>query len=197
MSLGMSSKAFQGGRGNWSQGALTTVMITLNPGKVDSLIFGKKTEFAIECVVTERAEEDWVFGSFLFWAHGACIGNPDDATDLKGCRHWLREFTEKPRERYHSALQGLGPIEMFARIHFPTMPGGDALPELDGFFRFNISHLGMSSFDRFDVLLVELPSTEQRLLWRQGDGEVQSVLLPVQCLQFAASECLRWMDGAF
>ena len=160
-------------------------------------IFGDKNVLAIECECTSTID-DWVYGRILLWVRGEQVGNPEDAADLKGCRSWLREFVEEPRNRFEKFMKGQTPEKLFALLHEPVMAGGSGLEATeDAFARFNIGHLGMSSFDRYDILLVEDPEAGQRLLWREGDGAIQHAYLPANSIQSVASECLHWMTTAF
>lgn len=161
------------------------------------MVSGDKDIFAIACEVTTTIG-DWVYGQLLFWVRGVRIGNPDDAADLKGCRNWLRDFINEPRDRFEPALTGLDAGRVFVLVHAPTMTGGNGRSVFaDAFARFNIGHLGMSSFDRYDVLLIEEPTVSQRILWREGNGPAQDAYLPPDRIQSVTRECLAWMDTAF
>lgn len=102
------------------------------------MISGNRERFAIEAEVQETVGK-WVFGIFV----SGCV-----------TISWLREFAETSRDRYEPALLGLDAVEVFRRAHGSAMRGGVMEPNHrldDAYARFYISHLGMSSFDRFDI----------------------------------------------
>lgn len=158
------------------------------------MVFGKRELFAIETSVLERTE-GWIFGVFLFWIRGLCIGNPTDHADLRGCLHWLRDLVDHPRDRFENLLRDLPVKEVFKMLHGSVMPGAVGAPAIsDAFSRFHITHVGMSSFDRFDVLLIEDPDRGQRIIWREGDQvEPLHAYLPAGHIQEVARECVTWM----
>lgn len=134
------------------------------------MIVGNKKSFAIEAQPQELVGS-WLFGRFRFWLCGVPVGNWEDAADLKGCARWLREFSEDSRNRYEQGLFELSAEEVFSRIYDPVMPRGvqdEAIPQVeDAYSRFHISHLGMSSFERFDILLLKDECGAERCLWRE------------------------------
>ena len=69
----------------------------------------------------------------------------------------------------------LSESHIFRLLHDAVMaPGGIANPEEEpvpnAYPRFHLSHLGMSSFEQFDLLLVKDEVGRERLLWRKADS---------------------------
>lgn len=149
------------------------------------MIVGNRERFAIEAEVKLRVGV-WVLGSFRFWLGGRAIGDWTDAADLKGCVAWLRDFAERPRDRFDAGLANLEAGEIFKLVYDPVMgPGGIANPEEQpipySFSRFHISYLGMSSFDRIDMVLLKDRNGAERCLWREAGSE-------------QVSECRLWRN---
>jgi hypothetical protein len=131
---------------------------------------GDTNQFAIQCEFTAE-EKGWIFGRFRFVLRNKCCGDWNDETDLRGCASWLLDFVENPRNRYEPDLLTLPAIEVFDRTVKSVMgsaPGEHRSTELypNTFSRFHISHLGMSSFNCFTVILIE-DQFQQRCLWRK------------------------------
>lgn len=161
------------------------------------MIVGDPVRFAIEAKVEEQVE-GWVFGHIRFWACGHSIGDWRDTTDLLGCLRWLKDFCEQPRNRYEPALVPLPPSEAFHRVWSPVMAGGTPTSEEcipDAYSRFHVSHLGMSSFDRFDVLLLTDAVGAERILWREGGSdEVLECRLDPGEMERTAGDFCRELD---
>jgi hypothetical protein len=62
--------------------------------------------------------------------------------------------------------------------------------------RFQISHLGMSSFDRFDVLLLDSGDATQRLIWRDARaGVICEVRVYPDEMKAAALAFAEWIES--
>jgi hypothetical protein len=157
--------------------------------------FGHSDDFAIEAEVTDNVGK-WVYGTLIFHVNGEVVGNADDAADLLGCRHWLRNFLARVRLPADDALGVMTPEEFFAVVFDPVMAGGNAATARypDAFRRFSISHLGMSSFDRFDLLLVPLRGGD-RLLWREAGKDPLAHDIALGLFRRAVEACVDWMDS--
>ena len=146
------------------------------------MIVGDKDKFAIEYQIDEKIDS-WILGRIRFWLRGDAVGNWDDAADLMGCMNWLRDFVENPRDRSEPSLSGRSQDEVF---HLLTahLRHSEAVSEAEDairntFSRFNISHLGMSSFDRYDIVLWNDITNNERCMWRLGDdGSIHEAVLP-------------------
>ncbi len=166
------------------------------------MLIGQKEQFAIECQIEQITHQEvlWIFGRFRFWAKKDPIGDWEDVVDLRGCRHWMEDFVKYPQDRFEPELIGKSKEEIFHLLFDSFMPISNRLdtgrkPPFKGVeTRFHISHLGMSSFDHFDVLLVESKG-EQRILWRDAhDMEIKEAFLPPGEVQRLAKEFCEWFD---
>jgi hypothetical protein len=144
---------------------------------------GDEKIFAIEYEIAQISETR-VLGHFAFRVINERIGNFEDYCDLKGVVHWCRLLIEKEINRYEPTLGLLSKEEIFATVYDPEMVY--KLTDLKPSFsipnaraRFDISHLGMSSFDDyFAILLVETKIFE-RLLWANLQSHtIQEAQLP-------------------
>lgn len=161
------------------------------------MIVGNRDRFAIEAQVESR-EDAFVLGHFCFWLENCCVGNWNDSTDLLGCLRWLRDFSSVPRDRYEPGLWNLPPAGVFAVIYDSVMRGShwrSVGSVRDAYARFHISHLGMSSFDRFDLLLLKDRLGTERLLWRQAGIEAihDCYLDPLEMETVAQEFCDRFV----
>jgi hypothetical protein len=130
------------------------------------MITGRQERFAIEADLQEQLD-GWVLGHFRFWLCGQPVGNWDDSADLRGCVRWLRDFATVTRDRYEPALAAAPAEEVFRCLYDPVMgAGSSSTPYKDAFARFHISHIGMSSFEHFDILLLYDAHGGERCLWR-------------------------------
>ena len=163
------------------------------------MLVGNRERFAIEAE-PEAPSYNWIFGRFRFWLGGHPVGNWEDAADLKGCLHWLRDFAENPRDRYDPRLDDLEPHAVFQLIYDPVVgPDGIANPAEQpipySYSRFHITHLGMSSFDRFDLLQLKDEDGAERCLWRAaGNDKIFECRLSRNEMEGVAAEFCRQLD---
>lgn len=140
------------------------------------MIAGIRERFAIEAEIEQRID-DFVLGHVRFWLCGRPVGDWCDSADLLGCLRWLRDFRDSLLDRYEPRLWHLSADEVFRLLYDPVMGAGNASAQTlevpDAYERFHISHLGMSSFDNFDVLLLKDQHGAERCLWREaGSREI-------------------------
>lgn len=141
------------------------------------MIVGNRQRFAIEAELKEIVD-GWVLGRFRFWLCGESVGNWEDSVDLKGCARWLRDFSSNPRNRFEASLVSASPEEVFQKVYEPVIGESVGRASIaDAYGRFHISHLGMSAFENFDILLLKDASGGERCLWREGGGTVQECRL--------------------
>ncbi len=155
------------------------------------MIVGNKNDFAIEAVV-EKKVDDWVFGRIRFWIAGYEIGDWNDSADLKGCVQWLLDFVSNPHDWFHQDLYSSSTAEFF-RIIFgeenASEEDDDDYEEVieNAYGRFNISHLGMSSFEKYDCFLVKNEMGAERVVWRSvGDPKLYEAIFPPNTLESVA-----------
>jgi hypothetical protein len=135
------------------------------------VIVGDRARFAIEAEPRQHHDRR-VLGGFRLWLFERAFGDWNDAADLLGCVGWLEDLATKPRQRLEPSLDLLSPEEVFRRIYDPAMAPDarwDAEPEgvRNVYSRFNMSHIGMSAFDRVDVLLLHRADGTERCLCRE------------------------------
>lgn len=156
-------------------------------------ICGNPDSFAIECEVINVKDKDWVFGHFRFWLQGIAVGDWDDSVSLAACANWLQEFVDVPMDRYEPGLLSLPKSEVFdLLLDSVTWDGQEYKPYINIYGRFHIDHLGMSAFNRYDILLVE-DQERQRVLWRQGeDPTIHEAYFPAGEIQKVAKVFVEW-----
>lgn len=163
------------------------------------MLFGNKKTFAIECEITEQID-DWVFGHFLFWLCDNSIGDREDSTDLKGCLMWLKDFLNTKRNRFEREIINIDKYTLFDLLYNSVIPTNEKCEHEakfdDIFSRFHISHIGMSSFDNFDILLIELPHKIYRCLWRSVDNkEIKECYIPKNDMENITKICSDWLEN--
>lgn len=151
---------------------------------------GDRGSLAMEAEIENLAGE-WIYGHFRIWCEREAIGNWDDAVDIRGVIRWLRDLAENPRNRKERSLDCRSKEDVFRLVLDPviakTAVQSSVPPIADAFSRFVISHIGMSSFDAYDVLLIEDEKGRQRILWRHGDATIgESTLWPNEIQRVAA-----------
>jgi hypothetical protein len=155
------------------------------------MIAGFRERFAIEAEVEDRITS-WVLGHIRFWICGRPVGNWVDSVDMLGCLRWLREFSDTQRDRYEPGLWNLPANEVFRLLFDSVMAVGDIRTGMqirDAYSRFHISHLGMSSFERFDILLLHDEHGAERCLWREsGIDEIHDCRLWRREMELVAGE---------
>lgn len=142
------------------------------------MIAGNPNRFAIECEPIERSD-GWLFGRFRFWLCGKPVGNWDDYADLRGCVRWLQDFANKPRNRFEKSLASAKAEDIYRQL-YDSVIGVGAVPTSiqDAFSRFHISHLGMSSFEQIEMLLLVDEHGSERCFWRKsGSSSIEECRL--------------------
>lgn len=136
------------------------------------LLSGKKESFAIEAVVRQRCDAQY-FGGFRFWIGGRAVGDWEDATYLLGCYSGLKSLL-KPVQRFDRRLQDLAPDDIFLAIGTPPLSTWreERRPLFANMFetpwcawhRFDITYVGVSSFDNNILLLLKDSAGRDRML---------------------------------
>ena len=129
------------------------------------MIVGKKKLFAIEYEIKNKVD-DWILGQFRLWVSSKIIGDwDDDSVDLKGCFKWLPTLMEEKVNRSEPALENLNGEQVIFKTFDAFYSEDNQNCIVDSFSRFHISHIGMSSFDGFDIVLLE-EAESFRFVWR-------------------------------
>lgn len=152
------------------------------------IFVGDRDEAAIEACIESPINYRWVFGRFRLWLRGDSVGDWNDTVTLKGVTAWWRDFVDKPRDRWDPCLRTQDGESLFGLLvssvfEEPQWAAATPAGIEDAYSRFHISHLGMSAFDNYHVILIEPPSSEQRIVWRHKDGKVLDASLPPNKLQ--------------
>lgn len=153
--------------------------------------------FEIKSVV-----DDWVFGTFFVVINGLCVGNPSDhSVDMKGCLRWWRDFATNPRDRYEPVLYEDKKEKVFSLLAAAVLVNEDpegVVSEIheDCFYRFHISHIGMSSFDGVTMLFLKNEKGSERLVWKGVDGELHDAYFPDGELERIFSDGVVYLEKA-
>jgi len=161
------------------------------------MLFGNKERFALEISVIEKCG-NWWLGEFVLWIAGNLVGESEDqSVDLKGCVNWIDEFLTQPSNRAEPQLFHMEKERVFLLLNHSVIAGDQDAHFVKERFedihsRFHISHLGMSSFEDVNLLLIESDSGYQRCIWQQGQDEVLEAMLKPGEIQFVLSKASQW-----
>ena len=135
------------------------------------MILGKKNQFAVEYEV-EDIIDGWFLGRFRLWINNKFIGDWEDSSvDLKGCFNWLPTLIDGRVSRKENSLDSMNGKEILLAIFDSVYAVPQRSTIKDAFSRFHIGHVGMSSFEQFDVVLIETGETI-RFIWRDFQKHV-------------------------
>jgi hypothetical protein len=158
------------------------------------MISGNPDRFGIEAEVSEIVD-GWTLGRFRFWLCGRPVGNWDDTADLGGCLRWLEDFATVPRDRHEPTLEDASAETVFRYVYDPVMASDIRATDMgvkDAYSRFHISHLGMSAFETYDVLLIFENDGAERCLWRDArSGAIAECRLSRGEMESVAAEFVR------
>ena len=163
------------------------------------MLIGDKKSMAIEIEILEIIE-GWIFGTFFFWLSGKIVGDPKDRqVDLQGCTNWLKDFVENPRDRFEPNLYNMEMGQVFLLLNASVISGNQDVyfakePFEDTFSRFHIEHLGMSSFDQLNMVLIENENQQQRCIWQQNDQEIKEAFLTKGEIQKIAKMAIDYFE---
>jgi len=159
------------------------------------MIFGDKKSFAIELELLENNDQ-WVFGTFVFWLANHVAGDPaDTSVDLNGCLNWLENFVHERRDRVEPALYEMDLKKAYSSLNvYADGQNDNPLIETydDAYSRFHIEHIGMSSFDQLNMVLIENELREQRCIWQQNDQKIREVHLPENGMESVAIQVVDY-----
>jgi hypothetical protein len=164
------------------------------------MLFGDKKKFAIECQISESVD-NWIFGNIVFWFCEKSVGNWKDSTDIKGCLSWINRFISEDCDRYEEIFDKLDKEHVFELLYSSVISNGGAEANkchdiLDVYSRFHISHLGMSSFEEFDILLIEKPDCYQRCIWRSAkDKLINECYIPNKEIHKVCKLFCIWLES--
>ena len=160
------------------------------------MLFGDKSKAAFEVTIVEMVE-GWIFGTFILWINNSSIGDKEDqSVDLKGCINWLRDLTQNPVNRFDEWLCTLPKNEVWEYVVTQTMQWPQSKSSLipDAFTRFHVTHVGMSSFDNYTVVLIRGPGKD-RCLWQLKNEELHDEHIDQLAIEKSAKHLIDWFDG--
>lgn len=135
------------------------------------MVVGKKDQFAIEYEIKDTVDK-WILGRFRLWIKGESLGDwEDDSVDLKGCFNWLPTLIDKKVTSIEAGAEGLSGEQVMSKIFDSFYSEKVVVTIKDSFFRFHINHIGMSSFDHFDAILLE-EAKDYRFVWRNKSKKI-------------------------
>lgn len=145
------------------------------------MLVGNKDRFAIEAQ-PNAVEQEWVLGRFRFWLGGKPVGDWDELAPLQHCYGWLRRFAQQPPDCVEPSLADKSAEYVFRMLVDSVIgPGGIAAPARQpvpyAYERFHITHIGMSSFDRFTIVLVKDEHGGEWCLWREVGAQIHDCRL--------------------
>ena len=128
---------------------------------------GIRERFAIEADIDDCIDRS-IIGKFCFWLYGERLGDWKDAALLNGCVGGLRSFCQEDADWYEPGIWDLDASEVFQLLYEIPMsvPYGEE-PVRGAPNRFTLSHLGLSSFEKFDVFLIKSDCGFERCVWRE------------------------------
>lgn len=146
------------------------------------LLVGDKTAFAIEWSLLP---EHYTLGQFCFWIHHQMIGDWEDTAHLVGCSRWIEKFINNPKDYFASDLIDTPKeyvISMIFDAYINNLPSSQ-YPLGNPHRELYIKHLGMSSFERFDIVYLH-DNHNQRIIWRSyTDMIVKEAIFPYGTIQ--------------
>lgn len=164
------------------------------------MLVGDKSKCAVDINV-ENIFDGWVFGTYLLWVRGIPIGDAyDNSVDLKGCWNWMRDFVAHPRDRYERDLYDMDKRQVYLRLATSVLPNENPSGFATEVYertvsRFHMAHIGMSSFDRYVLLLMKDEQGMERLVWREGDSDIQDAYLSAGQLESVFADAVRLLEG--
>jgi hypothetical protein len=152
------------------------------------ILAGDKAVFAVE-IERRQYLGGWHLGGFRFWLRGKPVGDWDDSAALHACVNWLRQLVVEPSDRQAPDLYDASPEDVVRAIWDPYMRGPWS-PEVSArFARHSLSHVGMSSFEFWDVFLLVGADGKQRCVWRSArEGTFHDCHLPPGEVERVAAE---------
>lgn len=163
------------------------------------MLVGDRENFGIEIHLRSAVGNRWIYGTYVLWANGMPIGDPNDhAVDLRGCCNWMQNLTERPPDRYEPGLYEMDRTVAYVRLASSALanPSSNRFAKeayADTVSRFHISHIGMSSFDRVTLLWLKNLSGSDRLIWQVGEDSIQDAHVRAGLMETAFREAIRWM----
>lgn len=157
------------------------------------MIFGDKSEFAVECEFTNQ-KGMWVYGSFRIWVGGNSIGAySEEVLNLKGTTGVLRE----PVSGGTIQIGRLSGIEFLNRV-FETKYGKGGFNQEEHAKWGDYEWVAFS--EGFDTVfsVAALIGNDVRIVWRLTDiGPIREKLVSYTIYSTVCAEFIDWLDQGF
>lgn len=147
---------------------------------------GSKAILGVEAEAETPVDPKWVFGRFRLWVQEEPLGDWHDTVTLRAVVNWWRSFVDDDHARWDERLTPLTAVEAVELLLASAFDDIDD-PVRNAFARFDISHLGMSAFDKLRVIAIDHPDGLQILGWDVG-GRVTAVELPAHSLELVGRD---------
>jgi hypothetical protein len=161
------------------------------------MLFGRKNDFAIE--IGEVLPEGYNGPScqFRFWIGGRPIGDWDDRISLLTSVHWMQLLIDQRPFRTAESTADESTEAVFMAVY-------DAFFDADPFNpgpaehyrdRHHLDDIGLGAIsDKFGLVVVELPSREQRVVVKDFRAEMiaADVRLPEATVEEVGQQYIRW-----
>ncbi len=162
------------------------------------MVFGDKSKFAIEIDVQIIADERWIYGPFILWVQNHAIGDFEDpSVDLKGCFGWLKDFVLKPENRIDPYLYKLDKENLYSKKREAMDKDYGFLIDTrykNAYYLFDISYIGMSSFNNVTMMLIENEEGSARFVWQQDDNPVQEAFSNMSEINRVIMEAIEYFE---
>lgn len=162
------------------------------------MLFGNNEDFAIE-IKKECDADNWVLGKLSYWVLGHKIEGVDSSVDLKGCINWHAQFANSVGDFKNDKLYNVAdPHTLYGiledLIYYETCVEHTefGLSESEA-AKFEITHLGMSSFEsaQLRIFMVESGTCRQKIIWGNGRTNANYAVLKKRTLQKIANEFVQ------
>jgi len=141
------------------------------------IVCGDPSRFAVKWEATFPGEQP--IGRFALVVMGDEVGDfSDNGTSLIGCYNWTADLLHHVRDRFEPGLFEMDRGQAFETLVHPVFGhyyGVECPPEpyADIYGRFHIQHIGMTSMEKFVLLLIQNEQGESRLIWQEDYGEIR------------------------
>lgn len=107
----------------------------------------------------------------------------DDGTSLIGCYNHVSALIDAPEDRFEPGLFAMDRDQAFKTLAHSVLAirhDAEPYPEIyrDTHGRFHLTHIGVTSMDRFVLLFIKSEQGESRFIWRELEGEIHDARVP-------------------
>ena len=162
-----------------------------------STIIGHKSRLAFESAIKAKSICG-PLGHFCLWGGGNRIGDFDDVVVLRGIQGQVEKSLSYSGVRMDESLADLSGKSVLDAVREGIFGEGGSIAEViadDRYYRrFHIGELGLSAFDDWEAVLLEVP-TGVRFIWaRAGGVNANEILLRREEYEGCAMKWLDWFQ---